>query len=86
MRDRAIVGEYGIFVAKFYKYVLIDSFQGYAAVIDSSANCAALQFIAAYGNFQRQPVAVFLNFSQFKTSYSISPAIKVEKTQINANI
>ena len=30
------------FVAKFCKYALIDSFQGYPAVIDSSASCAAL--------------------------------------------
>ena len=36
------------------------------------------QFIATYGKFQWQPVAVFLDFSQFKTSCSISPAIKVE--------
>ena len=36
----AKMGKYGIFVAKFCKYALI--FQGYAAVIDSSANCAAL--------------------------------------------
>ena len=30
------------FVAKFCKYALIDSFQGYPAVVDSSASCAAL--------------------------------------------
>ena len=30
------------FVAKFCKYALIDSFQGYPAVIDSSTSCAAL--------------------------------------------
>ena len=30
------------FVAKFCKYALIDSFQGYSAVVDSSASCAAL--------------------------------------------
>ena len=40
----AKMGKYGIFVAKFCKYALIDSFQGYAAVIDSSATCAALFF------------------------------------------
>ena len=39
----AKMSKYGIFVAKFCKYALIDSFQGYAAVIDSSANCAALK-------------------------------------------
>ena len=39
----AKMGKYGIFVATFCKYALIDSFQGYAAVIDSSANCAALR-------------------------------------------
>jgi len=31
------------FVAKFCKYALIDSFQEYPAVVDSSASCAALQ-------------------------------------------
>ena len=30
------------FVAKFCKYALIDSFQGYPAVVDSSTSCAAL--------------------------------------------
>ena len=34
--------EYGIFVAKICKYTLIDSFQGYAMVIDKSANYATL--------------------------------------------
>ena len=31
-----------VFVAKICKYALIDIFQGYVAVIDSSTNCAAL--------------------------------------------
>ena len=30
------------FVANFCKYALIDSFQGYSAVVESSASCAAL--------------------------------------------
>ena len=34
--------KYGIFFAKFCKYALIDSFQGYPAVVDSSVSCAAL--------------------------------------------
>ena len=33
------------FVAKFCKYALIDSFQGYPAVVDSSASCAALVWV-----------------------------------------
>ena len=44
------MGKDDIFVAKFCKYALIDSFQGYAAVIDSSANCAALPLIIAPKN------------------------------------
>ena len=34
--------KYGIFVAKIYKYALIDSFQGSAGSLDSAASCAAL--------------------------------------------
>ena len=36
------MSKYGIFAAKTCKYALIDSFEGYAVVIDSSTNCAAL--------------------------------------------
>ena len=34
--------KYGIFVAKIYKYALIDIFEGSAGSLDSAANCAAL--------------------------------------------
>ena len=43
------MGKHGIFVAKNCKYALIVSFQGYAAVIDSSANCAALHWTDSGG-------------------------------------
>ena len=42
------------FVAKFCKYALIDSFQGYPAVVDSSASCAALLSGKNIG-FQSEP-------------------------------
>ena len=34
--------KYGIFVAKIYKYALIDRFQGSAGFLDSAASLAAL--------------------------------------------
>ena len=40
--------EYGIFVAKMGKFALIDSFQGYPAVANTSPSCAALHLPNIY--------------------------------------
>merc|ERR1712208_138356 len=41
------------FVAKFCKYALIDSFQGYPAVIDGSTSCAALVSAKSKNSYQK---------------------------------
>ena len=42
------IRKYGIFVAKICKNALIDSFEGFAVVIDNSASYAGLIYIYIY--------------------------------------
>ena len=73
----AQICKYGIFVAKIYKYALIDSFQGSAGFLDSSTYYAALVEDASserkIAPFSSQPVhsahpktGLFKKINQFK--------------------